>query len=131
MATCDITGAPRGSGLKLAKQVTAFPETPVSKIFAITHGSSSLLEEINSSPPTRVVNIVFKDLCIEEVVLYDVNEALKPADPIDVHVNNGAPGKHSPEGMHSVTVAGVREVLEANLVPARVMTAAYLPFLTQ
>ncbi|GIZ41044.1 hypothetical protein CKM354_000436100 [Cercospora kikuchii] len=84
MVTCDITGASRGTELELVKQLTAVSGTPASKIFAITRGSSSLPEEIISSSPTRVVNIACKDPCSEEVVLRDVNEALKHADPIDV-----------------------------------------------
>ena len=55
MASYLITGASRGFGLALARQLASLPASDVSKVFATARGDTPALEELAKKSPGRVV----------------------------------------------------------------------------
>ncbi|KAI5359701.1 Putative short-chain dehydrogenase/reductase SDR, NAD(P)-binding domain superfamily [Septoria linicola] len=131
MSAFAITGTSRGIGLELVKQLVALPEAQVSKVFAITRGSSAQLESIINSSNGRVINIVIDDLTNEESVQKGIAEVKKHSQSLDVLVNNAGIMSITPKGTRSVPAADLRKVLDVNLVGVQVITSAFLPLLEQ
>lgn len=131
MSTYLITGASRGIGLELVKQLLALPATQVSKIYAVTRNtSSSGLNSLISSSKGRIYNIIIPELTNAENVQKGIKEieADLAGKGLNVVINNAGIQPYSPD-MKSVTGEQMMDVFNTNVVSVQVVTAAALPLL--
>ncbi|THW43757.1 NAD(P)-binding protein [Aureobasidium pullulans] len=98
MATYLITGASRGIGLELTKQLLDLPASQVSKIFAVARNTDTgLLQELVQKHHDRVVPIsasVQDNASVQKAV--EAVKANLQGKGLDVLVNNAGVMDHSP-----------------------------------
>lgn len=130
MATYLITGAARGIGLELTKQLAELPGSRVSQIFALTRSEpSAALRSLIDGSSGRVVSVL---AAVDDTE--SVREAARQVETrlgskgLDVLVNNaGVAGTWAK--MQDCPPEELARVLDTNLVgPQRVITA-FLPLL--
>lgn len=89
MASILITGASRGLGLALVKELVTRPSSEISKIIAAARGDAPLLEEIVSSSSGRV-SVIKLDVTNQASIKQAAaeTESILGGNGLDVLVNN-------------------------------------------
>ena len=131
MATYLITGASRGIGLELIKQLLDCPVDQVGRIFAASRDrSSTALQDVLAAHPerTRHVLISTNDDASVKAAVQQVEKELG-SKGLDVLVNGAAIQKPNPEGTRTMPPQQMLEILDVNVVGTHRMIAAFLPLL--
>lgn len=133
MATYLITGASRGIGLELTKQLLDLPASQVSKIFAVARNTDTgLLQELVQKHSDRIVPIsasVQDNASVQKAV--EAVKANLQGKGLDVLVNNAGVMDHSPGKIGSMETDQLTWTLDINVVGVQRVTAAFLPLLEQ
>lgn len=131
MATYLITGASRGIGLELTKQLLELPTSQVGKIFALSRGESSVpLRDLISQNPDRAFNLVASIEDPESV--QKAAEAVKAklgTEGLDVLVNNAGTNVPPSTGTKTVPPEHLAKLFDVNVIGAHRVIAAFLPLL--
>ena len=103
MASFLITGASRGFGLALARQLASLPASDVSKVFATARGNAPALEELAHKSPDRVV-VVELDVTNEASIKQAAAqvEAKLGGKGLDVLINNAGVCQYAFDGVKSM-----------------------------
>jgi NAD(P)-dependent dehydrogenase (short-subunit alcohol dehydrogenase family) len=103
MSSFLITGASRGFGLALVKELASLPHSKVSKIIATTRGDAPQLDEVVQKSSGRVV-IVQLDVTDQSSVKKAVPEAEKALEGsgLDVLINNAGVCEYAFAGVESM-----------------------------
>ena len=146
MASYLITGASRGFGLALARQLASLPASDVSKVFATARGDGPALEELAQKSPGRVV-VVTLDVTNETSIKQAAAEveAKLEGRGLDVLINNAGVCQYASDGVKSMrafllpnvsqhkSANGLRdnltESLTINVLGVHWVTRAFLPLL--
>ncbi|KAI4222923.1 MAG: hypothetical protein L6R40_008548 [Gallowayella cf. fulva] len=131
MANYLITGASRGIGLELTKQLLELPDSQVDKLFAITRGDPSPpLRDLLSRNPDRAVHILASVDDTESVqkAARDVQATLGTRG-LDVLVNNAGVQAYCTAGTRSVPPEQMAHLFDVNVIGPQRMIAAFLPLL--
>ncbi|THZ97122.1 NAD(P)-binding protein [Aureobasidium pullulans] len=133
MATYLITGASRGIGLELTKQLLDLPASQVSRIFAVARNTDTgLLQELVQKHSDRIVPIsasVQDNASVQKAV--EAVKANLQGKGLDVLVNNAGVMDHSPGKIGSMETDQLTWTLDINVVGVQRVTAAFLPLLEQ
>lgn len=103
MASYLITGASRGFGLALARQLASLPASDVSKVFATARGDDPALQELAKKSPGQVVVVkldVTNEASIEQAAA-EV-EAKLEGKGLDVLINNAGVCQYASDGVKSM-----------------------------
>ncbi|WPH01305.1 Hypothetical protein R9X50_00414400 [Acrodontium crateriforme] len=132
MSSYVITGASRGIGLELTKQLLELPVTQVAKVFALTRSrpSNSLNQLIadNSDRLFSVIASVDNATDLKRAAA-DVKARLGEHGGLDVLVNNAGITAFSPGGTRNLTAEQLTQVLNTNVTGVHLVTMAFLPLL--
>jgi NAD(P)-dependent dehydrogenase (short-subunit alcohol dehydrogenase family) len=131
MATYLITGASRGIGLELTKQLLELPVSKVSKVFATTRGDlSGPLQSLVNNNPQRAVHVVaaINDTKSVQNAAEQVKEHLG-GQGLDVLINNAGIVTYNPDGVASVAPEEFARVFDVNVLGAQRVIVAFLPLL--
>jgi NAD(P)-dependent dehydrogenase (short-subunit alcohol dehydrogenase family) len=132
MASYAITGASRGIGLELTKQLLDLPASQVAKIFALTRSSSApaALQELIKRNPDRVVHVSASvdDTDSVQKAAEEVKEKLG-GQGLDILVNNAGLQTYNPGGTKAMPPHELSENLNVNVIGVHRMIAAFLPLL--
>lgn len=133
MSTYFITGAARGIGLELTKQLLELPADQVSLVFANTRSEpSAALGELIASSAGRAKHILgaVNDTASVEEAARQVEAQLGLERGLDVLVNNaGLGGNLHPSGLSSCPPDELTSILDTNVVGTHRVTRAFLPLL--
>lgn len=103
MASYLITGASRGFGLALTRQLASLPAPEVSKIFATARGNTPDLEELAKQSPDRIVVLKLDVTDQESIKQAAVNvEATLKGEGLDVLINNAGICQYAGDGVKSM-----------------------------
>ena len=131
MGTYVITGASRGIGLELTKQLLELPISQVGKIFALSRSAPPAplqkLIEKNSDRVNHVTASVDDTDSINRAAK-DVKAKLG-AKGLDVLVNNAGMSAFSPNGTRNVPPEQLASIFDVNVIGTHRVTAAFLPLL--
>ena len=103
MASYLITGASRGLGLELTRQLASFPASEVGQVFATARGDAPGLAELIKTFPGRVINIrldVTNEASIKQAA--EEVEAQLQDKGLDVLINNAGIMQYSPQGVSTM-----------------------------
>ncbi|KAK1595299.1 uncharacterized protein LY79DRAFT_547317 [Colletotrichum navitas] len=130
MASFLITGASRGFGLALTRELVSRPASEVGTIIASARGDSRDLNEVakNSSGRVVVVKLDVADDASVKKAAAEV-EAKLGAKGLDVLVNNAAVCQFAPDGTKSME--NLQESFDINVLGVHRVTRAFLPLLQQ
>lgn len=131
MANYLITGASRGIGLELTKQLLELPVSQVAKVFALSRSDPSApLRNLITNQPDRAVHVIVSIDDTESVqrAAKDVKAKLG-AQGLDVLVNNAGISAYSPGGTKTVPPEQLAQVFDVNVIGTHRVTAAFLPLL--
>lgn len=103
MASFLVTGASRGFGLGLVRELVFLPATDVSKVIASTRGDFPDLDELAKSSPGRVV-VVKLDVTNQESINQAATEveAKLEGKALDVLINNAGVCQYAADGVKSM-----------------------------
>ncbi|KAM4065218.1 short chain dehydrogenase [Hirsutella rhossiliensis] len=128
MASFLITGASRGFGLALARELVSLPATKVGKVIASARGDSPDLDELAKNSAGRVV-VVRLDVTNQESIKQaaaDV-EAKLGGKGLDVLINNAGVCQYASDGVKSMD--NLQESFTINVLGVHWVTRAFLPLL--
>ncbi|KAA8567248.1 hypothetical protein EYC84_010286 [Monilinia fructicola] len=128
MSSYLVTGANRGLGLELTRQLASLPASKVSKIFATARGDASKLKEIAEVSSGRVVIVkldVTKDATIRQAAA-EV-EAKLEGKGLDVLINNAGICQYSFGG--TAAMDNLEESFATNVLGVHYVTRAFIPLL--
>jgi len=133
MATYLITGASRGIGLELTKQLLELPASQVSKVFAIARDTKSdgikQLEQKYSDRLYPVSASVDNTASVQKAV-EDVKAKLD-GQSLDVLVNNAGISGETKGSIKNMELDQLTQILNVNVVGVQRVTAAFFPLLEQ
>jgi NAD(P)-dependent dehydrogenase (short-subunit alcohol dehydrogenase family) len=103
MASFLITGASRGFGLALARELASRPASEVSKVIASARGDSPALQELANNSRGRVV-VVKLDVTNEATIKQAAAEVETKLDGkgLDVLINNAGVCQYAADGVKSM-----------------------------
>ena len=131
MASYVVSGASRGIGLELTKQLLALPSSQVGTLFALTRSDpSSPLCELLSKNADRAVSVhaSVDDTASVQKAAEEIKSKLD-GKGLDVLVNNAGIQHITPGGTRVVAPEHMAEMLNTNLIGVHRMIAAFLPLL--
>ncbi|TVY84087.1 putative oxidoreductase [Lachnellula suecica] len=128
MASYLVTGASRGLGFEMVRQLASLPTSEVSQVFATARGDAPALQELVQNSSGRVV-IVKLDSTNEASVKQAATAvgAALSGKGLDVLINNAGVMPYSPEGV--VTMDNLESTLSTNVVGVHRVTQAFFPLL--
>ncbi|KAI2619923.1 NAD(P)-binding protein [Hypoxylon sp. NC1633] len=128
MASFLITGASRGFGLALARQLTSLPASKVGKVFASARGDSAALEELTRNSSGRVLTVKL-DVTNEESIKKAAAEVEGKLEGkgLDVLINNAGVSQFALDGVKSMD--NLSESFTINVLGVHWVTRAFLPLL--
>lgn len=132
MSNYVVTGASRGIGLELVRQLAKLPREQVRSIICITRSETNAsLEQLINESSDRIVSVMIKDITDEKCVgkALSLIEDACSGSGIDVLVNNAGIMYNTDGTMESVSTAQLQEVFRVNVGGAQAMTSALLPLL--
>ncbi|KAF2159004.1 hypothetical protein M409DRAFT_30540 [Zasmidium cellare ATCC 36951] len=132
MATILVTGASRGLGLELVKQLLDLPAATIDKVFAVTRSQPTPgLQELVNSSPDRLTNVMIEDLSdLSRATQASKDiEAVLQGRGLDILVNNAGTAVECPSGICSMTNQELLDVMNANVGSAHAVTTAFIPLL--
>ncbi|KAI4723287.1 NAD(P)-binding protein [Aureobasidium sp. EXF-10727] len=135
MATYLITGASRGIGLELTKQLLELPTSQVSRIFAVARNTENdAIKQLVREHPDRVypVSASVDDAASVQNAVETIKATLS-GQGLDVLVNNaGISGLTSGSGsIRDMELDQLTQILDVNVVAVQRMSAAFMPLLEQ
>jgi NAD(P)-dependent dehydrogenase (short-subunit alcohol dehydrogenase family) len=100
MGSYLITGASRGLGLELTRQLASFPSSEVRSIYATARGDAPSLVELANDSSSRVI-IIKLDVTSEASIKQAAAEveANLNGKGLDVLINNAGIMQYSPKGV--------------------------------
>ena len=146
MATYLITGASRGFGLALARQLASLPASDVNRVFATARGESPALEDLAKTSSGRVV-VVNLDVTNEAAIKQAAAEveAKLEGKGLDVLINNAGVCQYASDGVKSMSASlgphvpedrstkvlrdNLAESFTINVLGVHWVTRAFLPLL--
>ena len=130
MASYLITGASRGLGLELTKQLLDLPLSQVGKVFALSRSDSTPLDNLIKKSPDRAFHIKASVDSTESVqaAARDVTAKLG-SEGLDVLVNNAGVMSSSPDGTKAIPPEQLADVFNVNVIGVHRVIAALLPLL--
>ena len=131
MANYLVTGASRGIGLELTKQLLELPASQIGKVFAVTRGNAPApLQDLINKSPDHAVHIIASVDDTESVqrAAKEVQAKLG-AQGLDVLVNNAGTQEFSPGGTRAAPPEQLAHLFDVNVVGPHRMIAAFLPLL--
>lgn len=131
MASYLVTGASRGIGLELVKQLLELPVSQVGKVFAVTRSElCAPSKAITTKTPDRAIHVIASVDDTESVqrAAKDV-EAKLGGQGLDVLVNNAGAAAYNPGGMKTVASDLMAHQSNINVIGPQRMVAAFLPLL--
>ncbi|KAI5276107.1 NAD(P)-binding protein [Aureobasidium subglaciale] len=133
MASYLITGASRGIGLELVKQLLELPASQVSKVFAVARNvETDAIKELVQKYSDRIIPIsasVDNTASLEKAV-ESVNGNLN-GQGLDVLVNNAGISGLTTGGIKGMEVDQLSQILDVNVIGVQRVTAAFVPLLEQ
>jgi NAD(P)-dependent dehydrogenase (short-subunit alcohol dehydrogenase family) len=129
MASYAITGASRGIGLELVKQL--LEDEHVGKVFALSRGQpSSGLKTLQTKHNDRLIHVSASVDSTESVqsAAEEVETALG-GKGLDVLVNNAGIQHAHPHGIRTMPAEQLMEVLDVNVAGPHRTIVAFLPLL--
>ncbi|KAL6854831.1 putative secondary metabolism biosynthetic enzyme [Amphichorda felina] len=128
MASYLITGASRGFGLALAKELVSRPPTAVSKIFAAVRGDAPELDELAKGSAGRI-DVVKLDVTSQDSIKKAAAEVEKKLEGkgLDVLINNAGVCQYAFEGVKSMD--NLEESFTINVMGVHWVTREFLPLL--
>ncbi|KFX88261.1 hypothetical protein V495_05486 [Pseudogymnoascus sp. VKM F-4514 (FW-929)] len=128
MASFLITGASRGFGLALTRELVSLPVTKVSKVIASVRGDSSDLDELAKNSSGRVVVVKLDVTNHESIKQAAVEvEAKLEGKGLDILINNAGVCQYSADGVKSMD--NLQESFAINVLGVHWVTQAFLPLL--
>lgn len=131
MATYLVTGANRGIGLELTKQLLELPSSSLSKIFALSRSApTGGLQDLVSKNPGRLFPITTSINSTESVQKAAAEVKAKlDGQGLDVLVNNAGVAAYTDGSVANVAPEQLAEIFNVNVVGTQIVTAAFLPLL--
>jgi NAD(P)-dependent dehydrogenase (short-subunit alcohol dehydrogenase family) len=131
MATYLITGASRGIGLELTRQLVELPASQVGVIFAVTRSDpSTALRDLINKNPDRITNISASvddtgsvDRAAREV------EGKLAGNGLDVLVNNAGVESARTGSTRTVPPEELARLFDVNVIGVHRVISAFLPLL--
>jgi len=133
MATYLITGASRGIGLELTKQLLELPASKVSKVFAIARNAESdAINQLVKEYSDRLypVSASVDDHASVQKAAETVKTKLS-GHGLDVLVNNAAISGLTSGSIKNMDLDQLTQILNVNVVGVQRVTAAFMPLLEQ
>lgn len=131
MASYLITGASRGIGLELTKQLLELPASKVGKVFATTRGDlSGPLQALINNNSQRAVHVTAAVDDTQSV--QDAAEQVKAhlgGQGLDVLINSAGIVTYNPDGVASAPPEEFTQVFDVNVLGPQRVIAAFLPLL--
>lgn len=133
MATYLITGASRGIGLELTKQLLDLPASQVSKVFAVARNAETdaikQLEQKYSDRLYPVSASVDSTASVQQAV--EAVKAKLNGQSLDVLVNNAGISGLTNGSIKDMELDQLTKILDVNVIGVQRVTAAFLPLLEQ
>ncbi|OBT72134.1 hypothetical protein VF21_08773 [Pseudogymnoascus sp. 05NY08] len=128
MASFLVTGASRGFGLALVRELVSLPATDVGKVIASARGDSPDLDELAKSSPGRVV-VVKLDVTNQESIKQAAAEVETRLEGrgLDFLINNAGVCQYAADGVKSMD--NLEESFAINVLGVHWVTRAFLPLL--
>lgn len=128
MASILITGASRGFGLALARELASRPASSIGKIFATARGDSPALDELAQKSPDRVV-LVKLDVTSQDSIKKAAAEVGTKlgGKGLDILINNAGVCQYAFGGVTSMD--NLEESFTINVMGVHWVTREFLPLL--
>ncbi|KAL9004066.1 MAG: hypothetical protein Q9188_003101 [Gyalolechia gomerana] len=128
MASYLITGASRGFGFALARQLASLPASDVTKVFATARGDAFALKELAKQSSGRIV-VVQLDVTNEASIKQAVAEVEVNLEGkgLDVLINNAGVCQYADDGVQSME--NLAESFTINVLGVHWVTRTFLPLL--
>ncbi len=103
MSSFLITGASRGFGLAVVRELVSLPSSTVSKVYATARGDSPALHELAKAYPDRVV-VLKLDVTDEASILQAAADVQANLDGkgLDILINNAGVCQYVADGIKSM-----------------------------
>ena len=131
MATFFITGASRGLGLELTKQLLQSPASQVAQVFASSRSEASgALQDLITNNPDRAHHVIaaIDDAESVQKAAKEVQDTLGSRG-LDVLINNAGITASNEGGISGMSTELLTSVLDVNLLGTHRTTCAFLPLL--
>lgn len=132
MSVYAITGASRGIGFELTRQLLELPSSQIGKIFALSRTVTDGLKDLISRNPDRLFHAKISVDSTESVqqAAKDVKAKLD-GQGLDVLINNAGVAEYTTGLAADVKPESFTYILDINVVGPQRVTTAFLPLLEQ
>jgi len=131
MATVLVTGASRGIGLELVRQLVTLSTSQASTIFALSRSEpAGPFGQLLAEHAERVIHVRASVTSLSELenAVRHVKQKLDGRG-LDILVNNAGVASYSPDGIQTCTSEQLMTTFEANVIGVQCVTTAFLPLL--